>query len=64
MKGATAQFCRQRAYDCRLAADNSVLLNVRLKLNEAEASWLALADVVDPSASALPFEPIGLAAVV
>lgn len=49
MKGATAQFCRQRAQDCRLAAENSVLLNVKLKLNEAEASWLALADVVEPS---------------
>ena len=56
MKSATAQFCRERAEDCRLAAKNSSLLNVTLKLNEAEASWLALADIVTRPGTTLLFE--------
>jgi len=45
MKPANSQFYRDRAEECRLAAADTPLTEVRRKITQAEASWRAMADL-------------------
>lgn len=44
-KPKASQFYLDRAAECRAAAENTQLANVRNKNSSAEASWLAMAEI-------------------
>lgn len=44
-KPKASQFYLDRAAECRAAAENTQLPNVREKNSSAEASWLAMAEI-------------------
>lgn len=44
-KPKASQFYLDRAAECRVAAETTLLANVRTKNAHAEASWLAMAEI-------------------